>query len=244
MAYFKLRGDGSINPAYIHVLRGNTMPNNKTNTPTPTPAAPAAPVSGAPDSLAEVPRAVVWNERNELVDPALDEHFKAEHHRVLGNDPATGKPAVDEDGAVVPVIRTDAPPNTPQVSQRRESQTADPFSNPQPNADPNNRPSPLGMAAVSTDGAVVPVEVPEGGKTQAELDQEVIDEAKSELAEGEVDRSVTIEGQGGATPPVIGTEAGNVRGNPAGAEGGVTPLANPPANPANPPSPNPAVKPE
>lgn len=227
------------------------MPKNETTgTPATTPAAtkppatvapPAAPVSGAPDS--EAKPAVIWNERNELVDPELAAHFAAESHKVLGNDPETGKPPVDETGVTVPVIRTDAPPNTPQVSQLRDSQTTDPQSNPQPNSDPNNRPSPVGMAAVATDGTVVPSEMQQGGKTQAELDQEVIDEAKSQLAAGEVDRtSETTEGQ--SIPPTGTTEAGNVRGNPAGAEGGMTPQANPPASTANPPNPNPVTKTE
>lgn len=121
----------------------------------------------------EVTPGVIWDERGVLVDPELDQHFKEQSEIVLGTRAAL------ED--VEPIQISDI--NAPFVSQQMEGQTRDPLTSPQPNADPNNRPTPLQPMTYQ----------------QVEIDEQIRDGAKAITdAEG-----VDAQGDPAPIPPPI-----------------------------------------
>ncbi len=90
--------------------------------------------SGAPDKT-ETTAVVqpVWDENNRLVDPTLDEHYKREARRVLGE--------VEEGEEPEERFLNTIPPNTAKKFQALDSQTSDPTTSPLPTSDPNTIPS-------------------------------------------------------------------------------------------------------
>lgn len=145
-------------------------------------------LSGAPDNT------VIWDERNVLVHPELDAHFREQADIVLN-----GRPEADAGDTGREVI----PPNTPAITQRLDTQTEDIMTNPLPTTDPNTMPTRISS---------VPSEA------QVDINRQVIDEAKAEINAPDINIDAEIRNTGGN--PTREDELGNVRGNPLGAEGG------------------------
>ncbi len=134
---------------------------------------PATPESGQAGAEPPHDPEVIWDKNNKLVNPEMDSHFKRERQRVLGE--------LDDEGENPEGVQSRGfpPPNTPAISHRRDEQTADPFGNPQPNADINNLPSTIGAPEVEAEMV-------------AETDA-IIDEARAEAESERIDRQAERE---------------------------------------------------